>query len=148
MSEVEQATYVFLDPDGTSAGQSWPQLLVLRATGIVYGSQVAGYANEERRAEGYLVPLGQKDAEKELARFFWEEFHGHSYPASATWTEDRLRRLEELVGGIRVMRVWMDDSVTTDSLRLDHARIDELTEAWVPVHSPYGLAILLFRNCD
>ena len=33
-------------------------------------------------------------------------------------------------------------------LFLDLNRLDEITEAWVPVISPYGQAILIWKNCD
>lgn len=31
---------------------------------------------------------------------------------------------------------------------LDIIILDEITEAWVPVISPYGQAILIWKNCD
>ena len=33
-------------------------------------------------------------------------------------------------------------------LELDATRLDELTEAWVPVHTAYGPGVLVFANSD
>lgn len=86
--------YVFLDPDGRE--DLGLILLVLAPTGIEYGSQVAGYLTEQRSAEGFLIPLGWRDLEEDLADFFETEFSGHSYQPAALWTEARLSKLGEL----------------------------------------------------
>jgi hypothetical protein len=33
-------------------------------------------------------------------------------------------------------------------LRIDPARIDEIAEAWIPVETPDGPGVLLYKNCD
>lgn len=48
--------FVYLDPDGTLP--DWLAVVVRRETGIIYGTQCAGVATEERFVEGYLVLLG------------------------------------------------------------------------------------------
>jgi hypothetical protein len=140
--------YVFLDADGTA--DCGLLLLVLRAPGVKYASQVAGVATEQRLAEGFLIPLGQTEIEAQLTAFFRAEFRGHSYRPTTDWTPSRLDRLREILGGVRVWKTFPDPPAEDEpgSLSLDSSRLEELTEAWVPVQSAYGRAILLFKNSD
>jgi hypothetical protein len=148
VGQVEQTVseYVFLDPAGHA--DIGLVLLVLRATGVQYANQVGGLATEERCAEGFVVPLGQRDVEEELARFFWTEFAGHSYQPRADWTQDRLQRLGEILGRVRVWKTSPDTDDEPGLLSLDRTRSEELTEGWLPVESRYGPGVLLFKNCD
>ena len=138
--------FVFLDPDGTSV--LGLILLVLAPTGIEYQTQAAGLLNEPLTGEGFLIPLGRRDLEAKLMHYFQTEFHGHSYAPEAVWTDDRLERLELLLREIPTWETRRDGEATRHYLTLDRTRIDELTEAWIPVVSPYGRAVLLFKNCD
>jgi hypothetical protein len=138
--------FVFLDPDGTS--DLGLILLVLAPTGVEYQTQAAGLLTKPLVGEGFLIPLGRRDLEARLMRFFQSEFQDHSYAPVAVWTEDRLRRLDSLVGEIPVWETRRDGGDARHHLTLDRTRIDDLTEAWIPVLSPYGPAVLLFENCD
>jgi hypothetical protein len=138
--------FVFLDPDGTS--DLGLILLVLAPTGVEYQTQAAGLATTLLTAEGFLIPLGHGDLETQVMEFFHAEFHGHSYAPEAAWTEDRLVRLELLLKQIPIWKTRRDGEDARLHLTLDRTRISELTEAWIPVASPYGPALLLFANSD
>jgi hypothetical protein len=143
----ETTVYVFLDPDGTQGFGLY--LLVLHPTGVLYGNQCAGYLVEERRAEGFLIPLGGPDAARPLADWFWTTFKGHSYDQPATdWNAERIEELRALVAAVYCWHTSEDGADEPYPLSLDQDRLDECTEAWVPVESPYGPGILLFENSD
>jgi hypothetical protein len=80
--------------------------------------------------------------------FFRSEFDGASYAPVAVWKEDRLAKLESLLQEIPAWETRRDGGDSRQHLTLDRTRLDELTEAWIPVASPYGPAVLLFKNCD
>ncbi|WP_416377016.1 DUF6210 family protein [Acinetobacter sp. Marseille-Q1623] len=48
--------------------------------------------------------------------------------------------------------IWFTSNEQEEDQRqdvcLDMSRLEEITEAWVPVISPYGKAILIWKNCD
>jgi hypothetical protein len=56
--------------------------------------------------------------------------------------------LRQLLGKIHVWRTDADGRDEKGILELDANRLSELTEGWIPVRSPFGPAILCFRNCD
>lgn len=137
---------VLLDPDGTTS--LGLLLLVHHPTGVCYETQAAGVATEQRSAQGFLVPLATRDAAHEgadllapLARFF----HAHRLCGSSRpLTEAQAEELAALVGAIPC---WTEQD-SRAHLELDRGRLHECAEAWVPVRSPYGPALLLFDNCD
>lgn len=57
---------------------------------------------------------------------------------------NRLRRL------IRDLPFWHStmDVNQPEHLRFDESRLEQLAEAWVPVLTPYGRGVLLYKNCD
>ncbi len=159
---VGEATYVFLDPDGTIR---WPSLavIVFAETGVVYGTQCGGTATTGRWAEGYLVPVGgaRFDTERDSGRgwddtaAFTRVFHGprDRCPFQASGhelSESALRSLTELVSDIAF---WVTPGPQSSederlNLRVDVDRLDELVEAWVPVVTPRGPGVLIWDNCD
>lgn len=141
------AAYIFLDPDG-SRGVGLT-VLVAAPTGITYAHQCVGYATETRAIEGFAVPVGGENAAAPLLSFFKRAFRGNPPPTDATWTEERIAHLRHIVGEIPF---WLTHPGSHDDrrvcLELDADRLDQLTEAWVPVHTPYGPGILVCNNCD
>ena len=146
--------YVFLYPDGGPQGLA---VIVHAKTGVVYANQCDGRATDLRRVEGFFIPLRAHDAapdeangfnvEAALTAFFDAEFRGHPYRREE-WTHQRIDRLAGLVARVPI---WLTESEGEDKrlyLALDITRIDEATEAWVPVRTPYGPGTLVFENCD
>jgi hypothetical protein len=138
---------VVIDPDGT---QSWCLLLVFPAeTGTTYESQCAGVATEQRQIEGYLVPVGDQVASAALRDFFARQFRGNPPPYGGNdWTGDALDELADLVGQVPYWYRKPDGTDSRTMLSLNVDRVSELTEAWVPVRTADGDAILLFKNSD
>jgi len=85
---------VFLNPDGTHHIGDY--VLVSAPTGIIYETHCAGYATEQRSAEGFLVSVGPRDGLAALDKWFEREFQGNCYTPSRDWTEARVRELARL----------------------------------------------------
>lgn len=63
------------------------------------------------------------------------------------WPTVFLDRLDAAVSDIVMWKTSPDDAKTERrALRLDRERLGELTEAWLPVLTPYGPGILLSKN--
>ena len=119
-------------------------LLVERPTGIVYEQQCGGHLNEVRSAEGFLVPVGDAMTAAPLRAWFASKFRGN--PERERWNVEDEDQLDQL---LHAVREWpIDRREGPWPLALDRTRLAELTEAWVPVTSEYGPAVLLFRNSD
>lgn len=99
--------------------------------------------------EGFLIALGRPQIADLLSRFFMDEFKGCSFPPHADWTPERKAKLSGLISKIPC---WFTSEYGDDDrrayLKLDEMRFDECTEGWVPVHTPYGPGVLVFKNCD
>lgn len=144
---MDERAYVFLDPDGS---QGAGLVVVVQApTGVVYASQVGGYDNEEREVEGFAVPLFNPHHLNALELFF-SRYSGNS-PYLGTpykgWQERDLQALAEIIGRIPLWQTSRDKDEPA-YLEFDSARLEELTEGWVPILTPYGLGILIHSNCD
>lgn len=142
--------YVFLDPDGTWS-RGWLAVVVQAPTGITYASQCGGVANECRRVEGYLVPLGGLKYDPDLGRLDSAElravFHDNSRCVGRA-TAERISELARLVAEIPFWVCREDTVEERGRLKLDDIRMDQVMEAWVPVQTPEGAGILLWDNCD
>jgi hypothetical protein len=135
--------YIFLDRDGNK--DLGLILLVLAPTGVEYAVEIAGSATEDRSAEGFIIPLGKFELADDFFEFFQEQFADCPNPSSMVWTQDRIDVLRDLVKEVTVWRTSPEKDVPS-ALDLDLGRLYELTAAWVPVTSPYGPAVLLFKN--
>ncbi len=139
---------VVLDPDGRlqNTGQFGLFLIVEAPTGVYYQHQCAGINCDQRELEGYLVPVGGRKDAQPFIDFFGHEFEGHDYPSVIVWTGSMIERLNRLV---RTMPSYDDEggSGVLDA-ELDIERLGECTEAWVPVKTQDGNAILIFENFD
>ncbi|MFG2818649.1 DUF6210 family protein [Kitasatospora sp. NPDC048365] len=138
-------SFVFLDPDGTSAG-GWLYAVVEAATGVVYQQQYGGTACRHGQVEGFLVPLFARAELDALRELFEKRFRG-SGTWNHTWPDAERDRLRGIVGSIRY---WVSDGTTDEPhpLRLDESRIREADEAWIPVITPMGPAVLMWHNSD
>jgi hypothetical protein len=151
------AYYIFLDPDGT---QDFGLLVIVAApTGVVYTHQCSGVYTLQREAEGSVVPVGGPAAAKALLGFFWRRFRdnppyrepGGALDPRDEWTPDALARLKALVSEIFLWKTHPDSAEAEDdraAISLDRSRLDELTEAWIPILTVYGSGILAFANSD
>ena len=138
--------YVLIDPDGTAnVGLC---LVIEQETGVEYGHQCGGVATEIKSIEGFLIPLGMKDIEQDIAKFFWKEFKENCHNPNNAWPVDQIEKLSKLISKIPD---WQCDKIENDKkafLKLDVERIDDCVEAWIPILSVHGRGMLLFRNSD
>jgi hypothetical protein len=142
---------VFLDPDGTR--DVGLVVIVSAGTGVFYRTQCGGLSTVICESEGFLVLCPPMDVacehhvQPELAKFFKRL---RRTEAAHTWPPERVDELEALIERVACWSTSPDD-VDNDvrgHLALDRARLSECIEAWVPVHSPHGPAILTFDNSD
>jgi len=157
MSLSTPLRYVELDPDGAQ-GDSWLYVIVEADTGVVYVNQCAGFATEQRKCQGYLVPVeGHKTDPREghvdpaeLAAIFHDGAICLGYGQDVAPLSDE--RLEALDTVIRAIPFWTVNPGTTErtrhSLLLDRSQLARLAEAWAPVITPVGKGVLVWKNCD
>lgn len=148
-----QNPYIFIDADGTQS--SWLYLIVEKSTQVFYTSQCAGLENQIRSTEGYLIPLIGLTFDAyalldEYSHQLRQIFHqGQSCRSASKLNTQQLDRLQSYIENITI---WFTNNEPEDDQRqhlcLDMSRLEEITEAWVPVISPYGKAILIWKNCD
>jgi hypothetical protein len=145
---------VFLDADGML--EPWLAAVIRHATGVVYATQCAGVATEQRFIEGYLVLLGgsKYDATNEtieddsLMNIFHQgetcmwHWRGKDLPA------ERLQELKLLVEQITYWRSGGEGRDSPYRLCIDQDRIGEIAEGWIPIETPDGPGVLLYKNCD
>lgn len=148
-----QNPYIFIDADGTQS--SWLYLIVEKSTQVFYTSQCAGLENQIRSTEGYLIPLIGLTFDTdvlldEYSHKLRQIFHQGQSCRSAT--KLNTQQLDRLQSSIENITIWFTNNEPEDDQRqhlcLDMSRLEEITEAWVPVISPYGKAILIWKNCD
>ncbi|MGY0460329.1 DUF6210 family protein [Kitasatospora sp. cg17-2] len=137
--------FVFLDPDGMSAG-GWLYVVVEAKTGICYQQQYGGTACRQGQVEGFLVPLFGPDELDTLRELFEKDFRGAG-TWNYGWPDDERDTLREIIGAIRY---WASDGTTEEphALQLDESRVRETDEAWVPVITPDGPGVLVWFNSD
>ena len=143
-------THVYIDPNGT--GEFGLLVVVEAPTGVVYWHQCAGYMCSQHHAEGFVVPLADREAADEIIAFFAREFSGWPPPSGPEepWNE---RNLAELEGIVAKIPYWQRNPERRPDekrcpLKLDRSRVEEITEAWVPVVTLDGPGILVFENSD
>lgn len=136
---------VDFDPDGTD--ESYLGLVVQFASGVLYCQQCGGTGTEQREVEGYFVPLSgvRFGSEGRIGPAdLTAVFHRGKRCLWGTPSADQLHRLTSLVAD---MAYW-DVGGNRTRLQLDQSRLEEVREAWVPVLTPDGPAILTWPNCD
>ena len=121
---------------------------------MVYAQQCRGVACDLRLIEGFWTALGGVKLEPDDGQLdpsaLTSVFHaggGCGWPLGGEdLPEDRA---ELLARTIAEMPYW---TATCESgrvaLRLDTGRVEQIAEAWVPVETPDGPGVLLWKNCD
>jgi len=139
--------YIFLNPEGI---QKLGLVVIVQAnTGVTYAHQCGGTSNEIFEIEGFAVPIGDCQTTGKLLRFFWK-FKGNP-PSERTvnpWNDAELKHLKYIVEGIPFWKTYKDVKDELAFLELDTERLEELTEAWVPVKTVYGSGVLVFDSSD
>jgi hypothetical protein len=125
-------------------------IIVAAPTGVLYLQQCGGTACDERSQEGFLVQVGEERSAGVIYEWFWEQFQGSCMNA-AGWNDKLVTELEKLIA--KVSCWYLDPKGQSrlgnlQYLKLDRARMNECVEAWIPVLSPYGPAILVLNNSD
>lgn len=151
---LNDVRFVYLDPDGTAP--EWLTLVMRSDTGVVYGTQCAGLATEQRFVEGYLVLLGGSKYNLDdgpidvpaLRDVFHEGDACKWGWAGSVLPSERQAQLSRLVEGIPYWQCDMHEPGRKYSISLDTARLAEVAEAWIPVRTPDGPGVLLYQNCD
>lgn len=144
MDPMAEKHFVLLHPDRTE--KPYLYVIIPAETGVVYANQVGEKASEIRELEGFLIPLTQHSITTQLTGFFLREFHSQGH--QITWTEGKIGTLKALVKEIScwyTIKGGKDDSF---HLLLDETRMEECTEGWIPVHTPYGSGVLVFNHRD
>jgi hypothetical protein len=147
--EFDQMHHVFIASEG--AAELGLLLIVSSPTDVIYHVQCDGVACDQRSIEGFLVPLGQRESSERMwNELFCDEHLGNRGPIP--WQTPSLvgylDRLEQIVGAVVCWKREADDTDQRLLLRLDRTRLEQCVEAWIPVISPYGPAILTFENSD
>jgi hypothetical protein len=140
--------YVMLNPAGT---QNIGLVVIVRAqTGVTYEQQCGGYATEQQRTEGFLIPVGSVTEAQKIYDWFWATFKGHCYKSErgTRWTQETITQLQSLVSEVFCWHSTGDGEDQPHQLQLDVERIDECIEAWIPVLTQYGPGILTLENSD
>jgi Family of unknown function (DUF6210) len=151
---LKDVQFVYLDPDGTLP--EWIAIVVRRETGVVYGTQCAGVATEQRFIEGYVVPVGGSKYDIDEGNIevgpFVDVFHENG-GCQWRWTgralpPKRHAVLSNLVKSIPYWRNILDGGDQKDPIHIDGDRVEEIAEGWIPVQTPDGPGVLLYKNCD
>lgn len=119
-------------------------LIVCVRSGVTYHNQCGGTSCAQKEAQGGLIPIGTPEDLKRVRDWFERNF-GESY-----WDDGRLgdngSRVQELSAEVARLRYFEGDDIHW--LELDHGRILQGCEAWVPVRSPHGRGWLTWTNSD
>ena len=151
---MKDIRFIYLDPDGTLP--VWIVIVVRSETGVVYGTQCAGVATEQRFVEGFLIPVGGSRYDVDEGNIevgpFIDVFHENG---GCPWSwigrarpPERQVLLSKLVQSIPYWRMRLDGNDQKDPIQIDDARMEEIAEGWIPVNTPDGTGVLLFKNCD
>jgi len=119
-------------------------VIVLAPTGVSYSNQCGGTACNQQRVEGFLVPIGMPQHLSAVTEWFRQRF-GESCWCNGCLAADPMVA-KELAALIATLPCWADGNPTP--LQLDTERLVHGGEAWVPVHSPFGLGWLTWTNSD
>ena len=140
---------VLLDPDGTL--RSGLYVIVEFSTGVVYSTQCAGLATEDRSIEGFLIPVGGPAQAQRIYDWFWSKFKGNCYPTAGSgnpWDPGKISELRELVSEVPCWSIDKHGKDQRSFLQLDESSMDECVEAWIPVTTPFGPGVLTLDNSD
>ncbi|MFG2908463.1 DUF6210 family protein [Kitasatospora sp. NPDC048286] len=117
-----------------------------RGRGCSISSSTAQAACRQGQVEGFLVPLFGPDEPGALRELFEKHFRGVGTWDYA-WPDDERDRLRGIVGAVRYRAC--DGTVEEPRpVCLDGSRIREADEAWVPVLTPDGPAVLVWFDSD
>ncbi len=146
--------FVYIDPDGTF--DDWIVVVIVSKTGVVYGTQCGGTANEQRYLEGFLIPCGSLpfniDDGRITSDILTSPFHDSRGCLWNRWDETVSETvLAEIIKNVQQVTLWHHTNVhncTRDCLEVDLDRVYEIREAWIPVKTKFGRGVLLWNNCD
>ena len=124
-------------------------MVVHAATGVTYLHQAGGVECQQRKVEGYLVPVGDEQDATPFRDLFAVKFRGNPPPlAHNAWADDAISELASLVARVPFWLSQPDGTSERTTLEIDRNHLDDLTEAWVPVITAQGRGVLLFKNSD
>ena len=139
--------FVFL-----SGGDIGVAVIIEAPTGIVYENQCAGTSCLHKQVEGYYVPLGHPFTVPTTANVisFFDRFHCTPPTRRNLWREKDLKELAAIISKIVFWKSKIESTLNDKMtyLTLDTDRLDDLTEAWIPVKTADGPGVLVFDNCD
>ena len=125
-------------------------LIVQSTTGVTYETQCNGTSCSQRTAEGFLIPISSSEGAQNL--YDWFQSYGDTCnDMGKFWDPQAAQKVEQLSALMRNIRCWYSDpngKCKPHHLELDVTRMSECVQAWIPVITPYGPAILTSRNSD
>lgn len=144
-----QKKYIFIDPDGTF--DNWIYLLVENQTNIVYSSQCNGTDNEIRYLEGFLIPIGGDVYDVGMNQKIDIDRFVNIFKKKSKFQTNNFN-IEELKKIIENITIWYSEEIDGNDVRnylmLNESRINEAVEAWIPVLTPWGDGVLVWKNSD
>jgi hypothetical protein len=132
---------VVIDADGTLG--SFLGVIVRSETGIIYEVQCNCTATDQRGVEGFYVPVGGAKYDADAGSVQASELRS-AFHSGRKLSFGRLRDIVEDIP------YWASrtNQESRSHLQLDETRSAEAVEAWVPVVTPDGPGILVWKNCD
>jgi hypothetical protein len=142
--------------DADSSWSPWLIVAIKAPTEILYETQCAGTGCDHRLVEGFLVPISGfwlKHDEGEITVDPFTDIFHEGNACVWSWTgsrlpQDRLERLQNLVENVPYWQCSGPGGDQRLSLKLDQTHLFEVAEGWIPVVTPDGPGVLLFKNCD
>lgn len=145
---VNRRVYVDLDRV-EELDHDWLHVVLEGPSGVVYRIQHGGHSCCQGAIEGYLVPVESLDGYAALIDLFVNRLH--SAPVAMASIPEHLPALRAAVAMIRIPASSERLPPLGDDLSaivVDETRLEEATEAHIPVTTEFGPGILVWSNSD
>ncbi|WP_331768938.1 DUF6210 family protein (plasmid) [Embleya sp. NBC_00888] len=145
---VNRRMYVDLD-QVEDLDHDWLHVVLEGPSGVVYEIQHGGHSCCQGAIEGYLVPVESPDGYAALIDLFVNRLH--SAPVAMASIPEHLPALRAAVAMIRIPASSRSSRTLDHDLSpivVDETRLEEMTEAHVPVTTEFGPGILVWSNSD
>ncbi|OPC76442.1 hypothetical protein B4N89_47170 [Embleya scabrispora] len=127
----------------------WLHVVLEGPSGVVYQLQHGGHSCCQGAIEGYLVPVESPEGYAALIDLFVHRLR--SAPVAMASIPEHLPALRAAVALIRIPATGEPSPPYGDDLTrivVDESRLEEMTEAHVPVTTEFGPGILVWSNSD
>ena len=160
---------VYIDSSTLDVQVSWLTLVVKSDSNVTYWNQCGGHGCEQKWLEGFVIPMMYPELAREIEGFF-QRYNCWPPTQSSHWQKEDIVLLDLILGKIHwarntleyfdgskgevewnlILRERPEDKVSGEEfvLALDLDMLDDSTEGWLWVQTPYGSGVLMFNNCD